>query len=245
MTTPPLHLEPARLALHEHQAQFERFSEMLIEANKTHNLTRITDPSQIRTRHFLDSLAALSLLDDLEQKTQKPLRLLDIGAGAGLPGLALAIVRPQWSIVSLEATEKKVRFQQTACKALALTNVQALSGRAEDLAHDARYRRLFDAVTARALAAMPMLAELSLAFVRIGGIGLYWKGPAVTDELAEAAPAIQQMGAAIEQVAPYTLDISHNQPAHLTMVVCRKTRLTPDTLPRVFGLIKKQPLSNK
>jgi 16S rRNA (guanine527-N7)-methyltransferase len=245
MNTAPLQLEQVRLALKEHQAPFDRFAAMLIEANKIHNLTRITEPTHIQIRHFLDSLAALSILDDLGQQTKKPLRIIDIGSGAGLPALALAIVRPQWSIVSLEATEKKVRFQQTVCDALALTNVTVLSGRAEDLAHDTPYRGAFDAVTARALAAMPILAELALALVRSGGIGLYWKGPAITEELAQAEAAIRQMGADIEQVSPYALAIPQDQPACLSLIVCRKTHPTPDTLPRVFGLIKKKPLSNK
>lgn len=245
MNSIPLDLQPAYGALDAHKSRFDQFAQMLIEANQTHNLTRITDPSHIPIRHFLDSLAALAILDPLAEQAGRPLRIVDIGSGAGLPALALAIARPQWSIVSVEATEKKVRFQQAVCAALKLANVHPTAERAEVLACRPDSRQHFDAAAARAVAPLPILAELSLAFVRTGGIGLFWKGRSVSDELAQGAAAVRQMGAGIEQLAGYRLQIPQEPPAELTLVVCRKMQPTPAKLPRAFGLIKKRPLGDK
>lgn len=238
----PLHLEPLQALLQEHREQLDRVVELLIAENQKYNLTRIDSPEQIGVRHFLDSLAGLSVLDNLSQKTDKPLRILDIGSGAGFPGLVLAIVRPDWQITSLEATGKKVAFQQSICDALGLKNCTVLNGRAETLAHEAKYRQQFDVVTARALAAMPMLAELSLGFVKIGGLGLYWKGPTVNDELDAADDAIKHMGGTIETIFSYTLPTTEDEAVAMSLVVCCKTNATPKPYPRVFGVIKKQPL---
>jgi 16S rRNA (guanine527-N7)-methyltransferase len=167
---------------------------------------------------------------------------LDIGSGAGFPGLVLAIVRPEWQIASLEATGKKATFQKNVCETLELKNVTVLNARAEETAHHAAYRQQFDAVMARALAAMPILAELSLGFVKIGGMALFWKGPTVNEELQAAPPAIQQMGAIVEDTLTYTLQTS-DEPANLSLIVCKKIKATPSQYPRVFGIIKKKPLS--
>ncbi|OQY07644.1 MAG: 16S rRNA (guanine(527)-N(7))-methyltransferase RsmG [Planctomycetales bacterium 4572_13] len=242
MNNHKLNLDFAQAALEEYRETLDQFSELLIAENKKYNLTRIDSPQQIRVRHFLDSLAGLSILDELSKKTGKPLKILDIGSGAGFPGLVLAVVRPQWKIISLEATKKKADFQQKICDTLGLKNATILNGRAEETAHHAQFRQQFDAVTARALAAMPVLAELSLGFVKTGGFGLYWKGPSVKEELKTAQAAIKQMGAKIEKSAPYTLQAEDAEPANLSLVICRKTNATPKQYPRIFGIIKKKPL---
>jgi len=234
-------IENFEAVLNEHQDKLDRFAELLIAENQKYNLTRITSPDQIRLRHFLDSLTALSVLDALSQDSVKPLRVLDIGSGAGFPGLVLAIVRPRWKVVSLEATAKKAAFQKMVCDELALSNVTVINERAETLAHDKKYREAFDVVTARALAAMPVLAELSLGFLKIGGTALYWKGPG--EDLQAAHGAIEHMGARIEQRWTYTLPTEKDaEPPELSLVICSKTKTTPKQCPRVFGVIKKQPL---
>jgi len=244
MNSQPIETNSLQTVLQTHQDAFRLFEEILIDENKKFNLTRITSPRQIHIRHFLDSLAGLELLDALSQKHGKPLRILDVGSGAGLPGLALAIVRPKWSFVSLEATEKKVMFQKKVCQTLKLKNVQIIHGRAEDLAIQNNLRESFDVVTARALAQMSILAELILAFLKIEGLGVFWKGSSVSEELAKAQGAIQQMGCRLEKIASYTLDIEDEQPADFSLVVCKKIAHTPKIYPRVFGLIKKNPLGN-
>lgn len=238
-----VNIENQRAVLSEYRQQLDRFSELLIAENQKYNLTRIDAPEQIETRHFLDALAGLSVLDAMAQQTGKPLHILDIGSGAGFPGLVLAVVRPQWQIVSLEATAKKATFQKKVCDALGLKNATILNGRGETVAHYAAYRQQFDAVTARALAAMPVLAELSLGFVKIGGLSLYWKGPSAREELQTAQAAIEQMGAQVRETPTYTLPTEESEPVKLSLVVCRKVKETPKQYPRVFGIIKKKPLS--
>ncbi|MEN8126453.1 MAG: 16S rRNA (guanine(527)-N(7))-methyltransferase RsmG [Planctomycetota bacterium] len=242
MNSNQLNLDTAQAVLDEHRQKLDRFTDLLIAENQKYNLTRIDSPQQIQIRHFLDSLAGLSVLDELSQVAGKPLKILDIGSGAGFPGLVLAIVRPQWQIVSLEATEKKAHFQKKACEALDLKNTTILNGRAEAIAHHTAYRQQFDAVTARALAAMPILAELSLGFVKVDGLGLYWKGPSVNEELETAQAAIKQMGAETENTFLYTLQTEGTEPANLSLVVCKKINPIPKQYPRVYGIIKKKPL---
>jgi 16S rRNA (guanine527-N7)-methyltransferase len=241
------HIEIESLqALLERKAEaFSRFERLLVEENAKYNLTRITSPQQVRIRHWLDSLTALPVLEAHSKEQGTAIKLLDAGSGAGLPGLPLAIVRPDWTIVSLEATEKKVHFQQMVCKELRLANVTVLHGRAEDFAHDKTFRGRFDAVTARALAPMPVLAELTLAFLREGGRAMYWKGSDYSRELSEAMAAIGQMGAVAEHVQTCTLPLSEDEKAQMALIICSKQKPTPPAYPRAFGLIKKQPLSAK
>lgn len=228
--------------LDEYAYAFAIFEHLLIQENQKYNLTRIIKPEQIRLRHFVDSMAGLSLLDALSKSLNRPLRILDIGSGAGFPGLVLAVIRPQWEIVSLEATEKKVRFQQKVCDEIGLQNATVLHGRAEEIAHQVQFREQFDAITARALAALPILVELSLGFLNINGLALFWKGPVVNQELQTAPPAVEQMGANLEETFMYTLQTS-NQSGNYSLVICKKIKSTPNKYPRVFGIIKKKPLS--
>lgn len=243
MSNNKIHLDMLEVLLQEHQQKLDRFTELLIAENQKFNLTRIDSPEKIHTRHFLDSLAGLSMLDELSAKTSKPLYILDLGSGAGFPGLVLALVRPQWHIVSLEATSKKVRFQEKVCEEIGLKNVTVLQGRGEEIARQEKFREKFDAVTARALAALPMLAELSLGLVRMDGLALYWKGPAVNKELHTAQAAIKKMGTEIQNALSYTLPTNEEEPAKLSLIICKKIKKTPKQYPRVFGIIKKKPLS--
>jgi 16S rRNA (guanine527-N7)-methyltransferase len=237
-------LNPLQDMLHEHHEVFSTLERLLITENQKFNLTRLASPQQVRTRHFLDSLAGLAVCDTLAQKQEDPLRVLDIGSGAGFPVLAMAVVRPQWSFVSLEATEKKVLFQKKVCQTLKLKNVQVIHGRAEELAHQPPFREKFDVVTARALADLSILAELTLAFLRQDGLALFWKGAAVAEELEKAQGAIRQMGGEVEQLASYMLQTENEAPADFVLIVCKKNRPTPKIYPRVFGVIKKNPLNN-
>lgn len=245
MKTIPINVDPLQAVLQAHQETLAIFETLLIEENEKYNLTRITSPQQVRTRHFLDSLAGLEILDALSQKLNKPLKILDVGSGAGFPGLVLAIVRPEWSFVSLEATEKKAMFQRKACETLNLKNVQVIHGRAEALAGQANCRETFDVVTARALAKLSILSELTLAFIQKEGLALFWKGSSATEEIANASGAIRQMGCDIEGLAPYTLLVENEPPAEFLLVVCKKTSSTPKAYPRAFGFIKKKPLGKQ
>jgi 16S rRNA (guanine527-N7)-methyltransferase len=222
------------------QALFDQFAQLLITASQEMNLTAVTDLEGIRVRHFEDSLAALPTLEAFraEQKLNT-VRLLDIGSGAGFPGLALALAAPWLRVTSLEATGKKVRFQQSIIDALGLTNATVLQDRAEDLGHDAPHRDRYDIVTARAFAPLPILAELTLPFVHPGGLLLAWKGARLPEELAEAKLILSILGAGAPQEIAYTLPGIAEAESHFRIVVFPKKKRTPPTYPRPMSKIKK------
>lgn len=178
------------LVLSEQQyEQFLSYRRELLDWNTRMNLTSITDPGEVLQKHFLDSLSLLCAYN-------KPhARLLDIGSGAGFPGLALKIARPDWSVTLLEATGKKVTFLQHMIETLQLEEVVAVQGRAEELAHQRHYRGAFDVVTARAVAPVSLLLEYASPFCRVGGYIILPKKGMLKEELAQGKRAAQQVGA--------------------------------------------------
>ena len=199
---------------------FDAFARLLEEENKLYNLTRITGLENIRTRHFEDSLAALGELDALA--AAKPIRLIDIGSGAGLPALAIAIARPDWHVTSLDATAKKVRFQQKVIDNLALKNAEAVHGRAEDLARDPKRRGTFDAALARALGDLTKVTRLAMPLLRPGGLVVAWKGPRADKEIAEGRAAIAKLGAADIRQLPYELQTPAETLTHQLIIITKR-----------------------
>jgi 16S rRNA (guanine527-N7)-methyltransferase len=178
------------LALSEQQyEQFLCYRRELLDWNSRMNLTAITDPEEVLQKHFLDSLSFLCAYN------KSNARLLDIGSGAGFPGLALKIARPDWSVTLLEATGKKVTFLQHMIETLQLEGVVAVQGRAEELAHQQVYRGAFDVVTARAVASISLLLEYASPFCRVGGHIILPKKGNLKEELAQGKRAAQQVGA--------------------------------------------------
>jgi 16S rRNA (guanine527-N7)-methyltransferase len=225
---------------------FEQFARMLQAGNKVHNLTRITDTEQIYIRHFVDSLQVLPILDSRDQAG----RLMDVGSGAGLPGLAVAIARPGWQVVSVEATAKKVRFQEAVVTSLGLDHVQCIHGRAEDLAHDDRHRAKYDIVTVRAVAQLSILVEWCIPLLKVNGILVAFRGKDAQQEIVKAQGALQVLGARIDQVRSYGLQdlagkvglsCTDSEPVfHLVTII--KQSPTPKAYPRRFSRIKNEPL---
>ncbi|HNY29098.1 MAG TPA: 16S rRNA (guanine(527)-N(7))-methyltransferase RsmG [Candidatus Sumerlaeota bacterium] len=256
----PTPLPPRLQALDTRQQdQLAMFAQLLLDENRTTNLTAIRDLDGIYFRHFEDSLVGLDILKDmkinksLSGNTFRIPRLLDVGSGAGLPGLVLAIALPDWEIVSLEATGKKARFQRLVAKTLDLKNVFVVEGRAEEMAHHPEYREQFDGVTARAVAALPLLAELCVPFLRPGGHFLAWKGPRLEEELATTQGACLTLGGEISQQVPYQipLPVEENTPETPEtgifpgqIVVIHKTAPTPDRFPRPTNAMRKRPLGS-
>ncbi|HEU5348164.1 MAG TPA: 16S rRNA (guanine(527)-N(7))-methyltransferase RsmG, partial [Ktedonobacterales bacterium] len=173
--------------------QFQQLRTLLLEWNTRINLTAITDPAEVETRHFLDSLTCVLAIPPHERA--RALRLLDIGSGAGFPALPLAIAFPRWRVTSLEATGKKVGFQQEAITRLGLSNVRALHGRAEELAHQLDERGRYHLVTARAVAALPTLLEYCCPFARVGGRVVMPKKGEPAEEIAVGKRTATQLGA--------------------------------------------------
>ena len=213
--------------------QFERYRQELLDWNTRVNLTAITDPEEVLIRHFLDSLSLLIAYDEPQT------RLLDIGAGAGFPGLPLKIVRPAWQVVLLEATGKKVTFLQHITEMLQLKDVIAVHGRAEELARKPEYRAKFDVVTARAVAALPTLLEYAAPYCHVGGQIILLKKGEIEEELTRGKRAAKQVGALLKADIVVNLP-GLNDGRHL--LVWEQQESCPAQFPRSGSQIAKKPL---
>lgn len=226
------------LALDDAQlASFARFRALLLDWNTRINLTAITDPSEVLTRHFLDALTCVLALPAEQRQTS--VKLLDVGSGAGLPGLALAIACPHWRVTSLEATGKKVRFQEAVIAELGLTNARAVAGRAEELGRQPQHRGAYDIVTARALATLPTLLEYCSPFARTSGTIIAPKKGDLAEELAAGARAVSLLGAHLLAPIPVTLPPLNDG---RVLLVARQQRPCPPLYPRAAGAPMKRPL---
>lgn len=222
-----------RLAGTEGLARLLRLREELLAWNTRVNLTAITDPVEVLYKHFLDSLALLEVSDPARA------RVLDIGAGAGFPGLPLKIARPRWELVLLEATGKKVAFQRHVIEALGLSGIEALHGRAEEIAHQAPYRGSFDLVTARAVAALPALLEYAAPFCRVGGQILLPKKGDLAAELEQGKRAAQALGLALKAERAVTLPGLDDG---RRILVWELVKPCPAQYPRSGSAMAKKPL---
>lgn len=210
------------------RAQLTEYLRLLLDATQRLNLTAITDPAEAEQRLIGESLALLEFLPGDASS------LIDIGSGGGIPGLPLAIARPQLNVTLLDATRKKVDFLRSTAEELGLRNIATLNGRAEELAQDRGRRERYDVATARAVARLAVLVELTLPFVRVGGRVLLPKGAAAADELAEAAEAIRTLGGHGELLPAGA--------GELRVIVIEKRRPTPTGYPRRTGLPHKRPI---
>lgn len=214
-------------------AQFLQLRRELLDWNARVNLTAITDPAEVLLKHFLDSLSLLAVYGD------ERARVLDIGAGAGFPGLPLKIARPQWEVVLLEATGKKVLFQRRVIELLGLHHIEAVHGRAEELARRAEYRGSFDLVTARAVAALPVLLEYAAPFCRVGGRILLPKKGELAEELEQGKRAARSLGAVLKADLPVTLaGLDDGR----RILVWEQARACPAQYPRSGAMLAKRPL---
>lgn len=219
-------------------AAFGRYRDLLLEWNARINLTAITDPHDVEVRHFLDSLSCV-LPVPLEQRRETR-ALIDIGSGAGFPGLVLAIAFPAWRVTLLEATGKKVRFLETVIEELGLGNVSAVTGRAEELAHLSQYRGAFDVATARAVASLPTLLEYCAPFVRPGGVVLLPKKGDMTEEFE----AGRRAAAELDLAPPDSVAIPPlgNLDDNRCIVVAVQLHRAPSRYPRPAPAPRKHPL---
>ena len=233
-TTLLAHARAMGLVITEPQAaQFERYHALLTEANGRMNLTRVPeDPAEAIDRNYLDCAAVLA--GDFPSVE----RAVDVGSGAGFPGVPLAILLPDVRFTLIDALAKRVEFLKGVIDALGL-NAEALHLRAEDAARKDELREAFDLATARAVAPMNVLSEYLLPFVRVGGWALALKGPGLEDELSQAEAAIATLGGRLERVQP--LPIPGRDWDHRAAWIA-KAAPTPEKYPRRSGVVEKRPL---
>ncbi|MGE4548228.1 MAG: 16S rRNA (guanine(527)-N(7))-methyltransferase RsmG [Intestinibacillus sp.] len=208
-----------------------QFSQLLLEKNKVMNLTAVTDPMEVVTRHFLDCASAGALLD-LAGKN-----LVDVGCGAGFPGMPRALMYPALQVTLLDSLGKRIRFLQECIEAIGVPNAAAVHARAEEFAKE--HREQFDLATSRAVARMNVLAELSLPLVRVGGLFAAMKSTNCDEELREAVRGISLLGGEVEAVHDYPIPLTDTTQR---LVMIRKVRPTPGKYPRPFGRISAAPL---
>lgn len=208
---------------------------LLREWNTRFNLTAIEDPGEMLTKHFLDSLTCARALDFTAAKT-----LIDVGTGAGFPGLVLKIAFPHLEVTLLDSLEKRLRFIERVADHLGLAGVTTVHARAEDAAAaGAELRERYEVVTSRAVARLRVLLEWTLPFARVGGMLIAMKGPDIAPEVDEAGPALRKLGGAVERVEQFTLpgtDVGRS------LVIVRKQLRTPRGYPRRPGSARKAPL---
>ena len=214
--------------------QFQCYYERLIEKNKVMNLTAITEYEEVVDKHFIDSI----LLGSVKELSGKK-RVIDVGTGAGFPGIPLKIVYPELEITLLDSLNKRVKFLNEVIEELGLTGIQAVHSRAEDLAQDAAYRQQYDICVSRAVANLATLSEYCIPFVKQGGYFISYKSTQIEEELKQAKKAVQVLGGILEQVE--TVQIPGTT-IERQFVMIRKTGTTPKKFPRKAGTATKTPI---
>ena len=218
----------------EQIGKLERYRDGILEVNKSMNLTRVSDPEEFWDKHVLDSLACVEMDEYRETR-----RVLDLGTGAGFPGIPLAVYSPDKEFVLVDSVGKKLKAVEAEALAIGLDNVSFVHGRAEDLARDPEFRESFDLCVSRAVANLPVLLEYCLPFIRTGGYLLSYKGPGYKEEIEASANALKKLGgeiAAVEEAGLEDKDLEHY------IIVVRKTAATPKKYPRKAGTPTKEPL---
>ena len=217
-------------------------AERLVEVNKVMNLTAITDEDGIILRHFVDSMLISEYIEPNSS-------LIDVGCGAGFPTLPLAILRPDIKVRALDSTEKRIKYVQETADMLGLTNVTAVAARAEDYAKLPENREKFDYATARAVASMPMLAELTIPFIKIGGSLVAMKSKGAHEEFEASRSAIRQLAGtkSLNEAKLVEKSLVGNIGDNIieenrTVIIVQKNSPTPKQFPRKFAQIKKSPL---
>jgi 16S rRNA (guanine527-N7)-methyltransferase len=213
---------------------FTRYKDLLLSWNEKMNLTAIVEEQHVAVKHFLDSLA---LLGKLDVKVHR--RMLDVGTGAGFPGIPLKVCCPWINVVLLDSLKKRVMFLEEVIRQLELTGIETVHGRAEEKGRDRDFKEGFDLVVARAVASMGVLSEYCLPFVKQDGVFVAFKGPEVAEELEASGRALEILGGSLEAVHQVKLPFAGGD---RSLVIIRKTRPTPEKYPRKPGMPEKKPL---
>lgn len=216
--------------------QFQIYYEMLIETNKVMNLTAITQLDEVITKHFLDSIALANVYQNIKNKE---LKIIDLGTGAGFPGIPLKIAFPQLQVTLMDSLNKRVNFLNSVIDELSLVNIDAIHGRAEEMARRTEYRQQFDLCVSRAVANLSTLNEYCLPFVKLDGMFISYKSSNIEDELNLSLNAIKILGGKLTEVKKLSLPESDIE---RSFVMIKKIKNTPKTYPRKPGTASKEPI---
>lgn len=226
-------LEELQISLHEDQMQqFLAYYEMLVETNKVMNLTAITEFDEVIEKHFLDSLSLIRVYD-----LRREVKILDMGTGAGFPGVPLKIAFPEIDLVLADSLNKRIKFLKDVIERLGLKKINAVHARAEELGKNKDYREKFDLCVSRAVANLASLSEYCIPFVNEGGMFISYKSGEIEDEVEQSKKAVSILGGSISQV--YKFDLYEQK---RSFVLIQKKKKTPKTYPRKAGTPTKLPL---
>ena len=226
-------LKELNIELSEKQLnQFYDYMNILIEWNKVMNLTNITEPSEIIQKHFIDSLTVLKHIKEDDS-------IIDVGTGAGFPGIPIKIVYPKTKVTLLDSLNKRVKFLNEVISELELKDIKTIHGRAEEIAHDGNYREKYNIAIARAVASLNVLSEYLSPFVRIGGYAIGMKGTKGKEEAIEAKNAIKILGGEITNIEEFKLPQTD---MYRTIIIIEKKKCTDKKYPRKAGTPSKEPL---
>lgn len=227
--------ERTGIHLEQHQINaFEKYFEMLVEKNKVMNLTAITEREEVINKHFIDSLSCKEIIDLNKVKT-----VIDVGTGAGFPGIPLKIAFPHLNIVLMDSLNKRVVFLNEVIKELGLNEIKAVHDRAEEMAKKPEYRETFDLCVSRAVANLATLSEYCLPFVKNGGHFVSYKSGKAEEEISESEKAIDVLGGKIEEIKSFFLPGTDIERVLISIV---KNNKTPDKYPRKPGTATKAPI---
>ena len=212
--------------------KFDKYMQLLLKWNEKINLTAIVEPDEVKIKHFLDSLTVLKYINDED-------KVIDIGTGAGFPGIPLKIMKPDTKITLLDSLNKRINFLNIVIEELGLKNIEAIHGRAEEFARNKLYREKYDIAVSRAVANLSTLTEYMLPFVKVGGRCICMKGANVKEELDKAKNAIQELGGKIEKIDNFCLSNNDNG---RNIIIIKKVKETKSKYPRKAGIPSKEPL---
>ncbi len=214
--------------------QFDQYYEMLIEKNKVMNLTAITEPDEVMVKHFFDSAILLKYVD-----IPIGAKFLDLGTGAGFPGIPLKIMRPDLKITLADSLNKRILFLQDVIEALGLTQIEAIHGRAEELSRNKMYREKYDFVVSRAVANLSTLSEYCIPFVKVGGNFISYKAAGAREEIDSSSHALKELTSSVTDTYSFDLPMDAGE---RNLIVIKKEKPTGKKYPRKAGTPSKEPL---